>query len=70
MLPCTILPFLPREEMDLGPVYGFQWRHFGARYTDMHADYSGQGVDQVGWMQSQSCRVGSAGRLWQRAELR
>jgi hypothetical protein len=24
-----------------------QWRHFGAAYTDMHADYTGQGVDQL-----------------------
>jgi dihydrofolate reductase/thymidylate synthase len=36
-----------REEWDLGPVYGFQWRHFGAQYSDMHADYTGQGVDQL-----------------------
>mmetsp|Transcript_62073 Transcript_62073/g.116083 ORF Transcript_62073/g.116083 Transcript_62073/m.116083 type:complete len:502 (-) Transcript_62073:177-1682(-) len=36
-----------REEGDLGPVYGFQWRHFGAPYVDMHTDYAGQGVDQL-----------------------
>ena len=29
-----------REEWDLGPVYGFQWRHFGADYQTMHDDYT------------------------------
>jgi thymidylate synthase len=28
-------------------VYGFQWRHFGAQYVDMHTDYTGQGIDQL-----------------------
>ena len=28
-------------------MYGFQWRHFGAKYVDAKADYTGQGVDQL-----------------------
>jgi len=34
-------------ERDLGPVYGFQWRHFGAPYVDHETDYRGRGVDQL-----------------------
>ena len=34
-------------EGDLGPVYGHQWRHFGAPYTGCQSDYTGQGVDQL-----------------------
>lgn len=38
---------IDREEDDLGPVYGFQWRHFGAKYRTCKDDYSGKGMDQL-----------------------
>ncbi len=35
------------EERDLGTIYGWEWRHFGAQYVDYQTDYTGQGVDQL-----------------------
>lgn len=35
------------EEGDVGPIYGFQWRHYGAQYSGCHADYKEQGIDQL-----------------------
>ena len=36
-----------RDEGDLGPVYGFNFRHFGATYLSSSTDYTNQGMDQV-----------------------
>lgn len=38
------------NEDDLGPVYGHQWRHFNAEYSNCNADYTGKGVDQLAYI--------------------
>ncbi len=35
------------NERDLGAIYGWEWRHFGAEYKDYQTDYKGKGVDQL-----------------------
>lgn len=35
------------REDDLGPVYGHQWRHFNAKYSNSDEDYTGKGIDQL-----------------------
>lgn len=32
---------------DTGPIYGHQWRHFGAKYVDSRTDYTNMGYDQL-----------------------
>ena len=36
-----------RPEDDMGPIYGFQWRHFNASYVDCDTDYTDKGIDQL-----------------------
>ena len=32
---------------DMGPMYGFNWRYYGAEYKGYNHDYSNQGIDQL-----------------------
>lgn len=36
-----------KKERDLGPLYGFEWRHFGAEYRGYDKNYDGKGIDQI-----------------------
>lgn len=36
-----------RDERELGPIYGFQWRNFGGAYEDCSKELNGTGVDQL-----------------------
>ena len=35
------------EEGDCGPINGFQWRHFGAKYNGCDKNYNNVGIDQL-----------------------
>lgn len=35
------------EEGSLGKAYGFQWRHWGAKWEGKNANYKGKGYDQI-----------------------
>ena len=41
------LGFTNRMVGDGGPIYGFQFRHFGAEYKDCNTDYTNCGIDQL-----------------------
>jgi dihydrofolate reductase/thymidylate synthase len=35
------------DEGDMGPMYGFQWKHFNAEYTGSKTDYNNKGYNQL-----------------------
>jgi thymidylate synthase/dihydrofolate reductase len=41
---------LPYKEGTMGPMYGWNWRHFGASYVDAETDYAGSGFDQLDYV--------------------
>jgi thymidylate synthase len=52
----TSIDFLKRRKLNdrpeykegtMGPMYGFQWRHFGAEYLGPEYDYTDKGYDQL-----------------------
>lgn len=38
---------LPYKEGDMGPMYGYNWRHFGYPYNSSEEDYTNKGYDQL-----------------------
>ena len=58
------------EENDCGACYGYNWRHFGAEYTNCKADYTGQGFDQLKYVIDLLRNNPYSRRIFLSAELR
>lgn len=44
---------LDYEQYDMGPMYGFQWRHFNAEYNGINYNYDNKGFDQLKYILSE-----------------
>lgn len=51
------------KEDDLGPMYGFQWRHFNAEYNGCDYDYKEKGFDQLEFLVNGLIKNRSSRRL-------
>jgi len=52
------------KEGDIGPLYGFSWRHFGANYINCDTDYSGQGFDQIKYIENELINNPTSRRIY------
>ena len=51
-IPNTTKEFLDKRNLDyeigdIGPMYGFQWKHYGAEYKGKDYDYTDKGINQI-----------------------
>lgn len=51
------------DENDMGPTYGFNFRHYGADYKGKDHDYTNQGYDQLTWVIEQIQNSSTSRRL-------
>lgn len=51
------------KETDLGPIYGYQWRYWGTKYTNSTTRYYDTGIDQLAWVVSELKRNPESRRM-------
>ena len=51
------------QEGDMGKMYGFNWRHYGAEYQGCNESYQGEGIDQLEILLDKLCNKPTDRRL-------